>query len=304
MTDMNLKRALALAVAAAGALASAALSPAKADENLLGYVKGAETLPKGAAELYNWITVRSDKGKGHYLAVDTKTELEYGLTNSFSVSGAVKTQSIDTYGLLIDGYLPGPKNYAFNPSGVEIGGKYNFLRPAIDPVGFATYFSIDYNWLDPHSGQDKLTLSADLDFLFQKYFMDARLIWVGNLGMETTYADRTDIANLPPGFDWPTDPETEIELKAGTGLSYRFAPGWFVGSEVLYETEFETEVGQERWSVFAGPSLHYASERWWATLTWMPQLSGGGETYPGQPSGLHLIEKTKQEIRFKVGINF
>ena len=287
-------------------LTSAVLAtrPAQADENLLGYVKGAETLPEGATELYNWVTVRSDKGKGHYLAVDSKTELEYGLTNSFSVSGAVKTQSIDTYGLLIDGYLPGPKDYVFNPSGVEIGGKYNFLRPAIDPIGFATYFSVDYNWLDPHSGQDKLTLSADLDFLFQKYFLDARLIWVGNLGMETTYADRTDIANLPPGFDWPTAPEMEIELKAGTGLSYRFAPGWFIGAETLYETEFETDVGQERWSVLAGPSLHYANQDWWATFTWMPQLVGGGESYPGQPSGLHLIEKTRDEFRFKIGFNF
>ena len=287
-------------------LTSAVLAtrPAQADENLLGYVKGAETLPEGATELYNWVTVRSDKGKGHYLAVDSKTELEYGLTNSFSVSGAVKTQSIDTYGLLIDGYLPGPKNYVFNPSGIEIGGKYNFLRPAIDPIGFATYFSVDYNWLDPHSGQDKLTLSADLDFLFQKYFLDARLIWVGNLGMETTYADRADIANLPPGFDWPTDPEMEIELKAGMGLSYRFAPGWFIGAETLYETEFETDVGQERWSVLAGPSLHYANQDWWATFTWMPQLVGGGETYPGQPSGLHLIEKTREEFRFKIGFNF
>jgi hypothetical protein len=299
---VNPKKLFASAVTATGVLLSG--GAADADENLLGYVKGAETLPEGAYELYNWVTVRSDKGKGHYTAVNTKTELEYGLTNRFSVSGAFKTQSIDTYGLIVDGYLPGPKDYVLRPSGAEIGGKYNVLRPAIDPVGLATYFSIDTNWLDPHSGQDKFTLSADLDFLFQKYFLDARLIWVGNLGMETTYAARSDIANLPPGFDWPTDPEMEVELKAGMGLTYRFAPSWFIGGEVLYETEFETEVGQERWSVFAGPSLHYAERGWWATFTWMPQLVGGGETYPGQPSGLHLIEKTKEEFRLKVGFNF
>ena len=112
------------------------------------------------------------------------------------------------------------------------------------------------------------------------------------------------IANLPPEFDWPTDPEMEIELKGGLGFSYRFARGWFIGGEALYETEFETEVGQERWSIFAGPSLHYGSKSWWATLTWFPQVTGGGEAFDGQPDNLHLIEKTKQEFRLKVGLNF
>lgn len=37
---------------------------AHADENLFGYVKGAETLPEGAAELYQWVTVRDNKGQG------------------------------------------------------------------------------------------------------------------------------------------------------------------------------------------------------------------------------------------------
>lgn len=280
------------------------LGPAAADENLLGYVKGAETLPEGAWEVYQWVTVRAGKGHGDYTAVDTKTKAEYGLSNRFSLDGAIFTQSIDTSGLMIDGYLPGPKHYVLNPAGIEIGGKYNFLQPAIEPVGLSTYFSIDYSWLDPHSGQDKDKISAELQFLAQKYFLEGEMVWVGNIGMETTYADRAPIAGLPPGFDWPTDPEMEIELNLGTGLSYRFAPSWYAGGEILYQTEFETEIGQERWSIFAGPSLHYASQAWWLTFTWLPQLTGGGETYPGQPSDLHLVEKPKQEFRLKIGLNF
>jgi hypothetical protein len=88
-------------------------------------------------------------------------------------------------------------------------------------------------------------------------------------------------------------------------LSYRVAPRWFVGAEIVYDTEFETEVGQERWSVQAGPSVHYAQQKWWATLTWLPQLRGGGEMYEGQTeTDLHLIEKTETEVRLKVGFNF
>jgi len=54
-----------------------------------------------------------------------------------------------------------------------------------------------------------------------------------------------------------------------------------------------------------GPSLHYGSEKWWTTLTWFPQLSGGREKFPQQDNPhMHLIEKTKQEVRLKVGYNF
>lgn len=280
-------------------------STAFADENLLGYIKGAEPLPKGANELYAIITHRFDKGVGNYSANDYMLELEHGFSNRFSGAIALKGMGIDTRGLNIDGYLPGDKQYNFKPSGIEASAKYGFLTPALNDFGLASYVSLEYNWLDPHSGQDKNTYSTGLKLLGQKYFLDGQLVWAGNLGIETTYAKRKAITNLPTGFDWPTDPEMEIEFMAGTGASYRFTSNWSVGFEAFYETEFETEVGTERWSIQGGPSLHYGGKRWWATLTWLPQWRGGGEKFPQQNDrGLHLIEKTKQEIRFKLGYNF
>lgn len=294
----------AILFGAVSATALALCGAAQADENLFGYVRGAETLPKGAWEVYHWTTVRDDKGVGEYQAVDTDTEVEYGLSDRFTVSGAVKTLSIDTSGIVIDGYLPGPESYTLRPSAIEVSGKYNFLRPAADGFGLSGRFAMEYGWLDPHSGQDKTIVSAETDIIAQRYFMEGQVVWVGNVGLEASYDDREPIAGLPVGFDWPTDPEMEIELKLGTAVSYRFAPNWFIGAETTYETEFETEVGQERWSWFAGPSIHYGGERWWGTFTWYPQIAGGGETYPGQTEDLHLIEKTKQEFRLKLGVNF
>lgn len=293
--------AAALALTAAPAL----VTPAQADENLLGYTQGAETLPKGALEVYQWLTLRSSKGQGHYEGWDAKTEVEYGLSNRFSVSGAIKGTDITNRGLIVDGYLPREKHTGPKLSGLEMGGKYNFLAPALDDFGLAAAFDLSYSWVDPHSGEDKKTYQAELTFIGQKYFMEGRLIWVGNAALESTYADRAPIPGLDPAIDWPTDPEMEIELTFGTGLSYRFADNWFLGAEVQYQTEFETEIGQERWSVFAGPSLHYGSAKWWATVTWFPQISGGGEMYPTQTdTNLHLIEKTKNEFRLKLGFNF
>lgn len=278
---------------------------ASADENLFGYVKGAETLPRGSWELYQWFTWRTGKGAGHYEALDAKTEFEYGVTDRLSVSGDIRLQSIDSAGLLIDGYLPEDIDYGLRFLGLEGSVKYNFLSPARDDFGLSTYVSLVYDRLDPHSGQDKDTYAVEAQLLAQKYFLEGQLVWVANVGTEMAHATRAPVPNLPPGFDWTTDPEIEWEWTIGTGASYRVAPNWYLGIEAVYQTEFETEVGQERWSLFAGPSIHYGSQRWWATLTWTPQVSGGGERYAGQTeTDLHLIEKTEREFRVKFGLNF
>ncbi|MFZ3230220.1 MAG: DUF6662 family protein [Pseudobdellovibrio sp.] len=276
-----------------------------ADENLFGYLKGAETLPKESWEMYQFLTSRTDKGVGTYKALDSKTEIEYGVTDRFTSGVSFKMQSIESKDILLDAYIPKDINSGFQFSGVEASFKYNFLSPAKDDIGFSTYFSISRGWLDSHSGQKKDTTSTELEFLLQKYFLEGELILVGNFGLESTYAERYQIDGLPSGFEWPTHPEMEIGFKVGTGITYRFIPKWFFGGEVLYESEYETEVGQERFSTFAGPTIHYGSEKWWSTVTYFQQLAGGGPPYAGQENtNLHLIEKTKQEIRLKLGYNF
>lgn len=277
----------------------------QADESLFGYLKGAETLPKGALEIVQHTTKRWDKGAGDYTAYDSKTEMEYGVTDKFTAAAYLLGQSVKTQGLLVDGYIPKDADTGLKLSGLEVSGKYNFLSPAKDDIGLAGYVSAAYTTLDPHSGQKKDKYTVETWLLGQKNFFDDQLVWVANLGMEATYAKRKPIDGLPAGFDWNTNPEMEIGLLAGTGLSYRIAPKWFVGAEALYDTEYETDVGQERWSIHAGPSLHYGDRKWWFTLTWLPQLRGGGEKFPEQnDTNLHLIEKTKQEVRLKIGFNF
>lgn len=278
---------------------------ARADENLFGYVRGAETLPGDSWELYQILTSRTDKGIGVYRALDTETELEYGVSDRFSALVALKMQSIYSSDILIDAYIPKDIDSGLTPSGFEVAGKYNFLSAAKDDIGLSSFLGIDRSWLDPHSGQVKDTTSLELEFLVQKYFLEGELIGVANIGTESTYARRYHIDDLPENFEWPDYPEMEIEAKAGLGLSYRFIPNWFVGGEGIYESEQETEVGEERWSIFAGPNLHFGARSWWGTLTWFPQVVGGGPPYEDQENiKLHLIEKTKQEVRVKIGYNF
>ncbi len=286
------------------ALATLLAFPVHADENLFGYIKGSEVLPSGAWEFYQVVTQRSDKSVGDYTAYNTESELEYGVSDKFTLRGEIKGQSIDASGLIIDGYMPGDEQYGLKFQGGEISGKYNFLSPALDDFGLSMSAGLDYLVLDPHSGRDKDTISIDLEVQLQKYFLEGQLIWAANFGTEGTRATRKPIDDLPEDYEWPTEMEVEIEFWAGTALSYRFVPNWFIGLETLYETEYETEVAMERNSVFAGPSLHYGGKDYWFTLTYFDQLRGGGETFEGQKDGLHLIEKTEQEVRLKIGFNF
>ena len=280
---------------------------ARADESLFGYLQGAETLPKGATEVIQHLTKRWDKGQGEYTAYDSKTEFEYGFTDRFTGAVYLLAQSVNTAGLQIDGYIPADIDSGMKYSGIEISAKYNFLSPVKDDFGLAVYASGLSTRLDPHSGQSKNKYTVETWLLAQKNFLDDQLVWVVNVGLESTYAVRHPVDGMTLTQEqWPTTPEMEIATLIGTGISYRVAANWFIGVEALYDAEYETEVGQERWSIQAGPNVHYGVKDWWFTATWLPQLNGGGfENYPGQTdTNLHLIEKTKQEFRLKFGLNF
>ncbi len=295
----------ALGVLGIVVLASTVFSSAAfAGESLFGKLKLAEGLPKGAIEFYQTFNQRQDKSVGHYTALNTSTEIEYGVTDKFTIGGGLNGQALHTSGLLVDAYIPGDHNSAWALSGAEVDLLYNFLSPAKEVMGLSGYFGVNYATLDPHSGRAKNSFSTEFGMIVQKYFMEGQLVWAGNLGMESTIANRKAIPDLPAGFEWPTFPEVEFELITGTGLSDRIAPNWYVGGEFIYEEEHETEVGSERHSMFFGPSIHYGSQNWWVTVTYLTQLYGGGERFDGQESGLHLIEKTKNEFKVSVGCNF
>lgn len=76
----------------AGVFAPPLSDRAEADENLFGYISGAETLPEGASEIYFWTTHRWDKGQGTYSAYDFQLEYEYGVTSRFTTSLALLGQ--------------------------------------------------------------------------------------------------------------------------------------------------------------------------------------------------------------------
>ena len=271
------------------------LATAQADENLFGYTYGAETLPQGASEAYMWLTHRSNKGQGSYTADDLKFEVEHGFTDRAQGSVYLNFEHHNIAGSapIENGEPEYPDRNSTRFSGVQASFKYNLLSPFKDPIGLAIYIEPGYSRVHKVSGRPQNEKSLEFKLIAQKNFLDDQLVWAFNLTPELEWRRYTDV---------PVS-ERELELEATTGISYRFAPKWFAGLEGRYHSEYTNMTYREHWALFAGPTLHYGDEKWWATLTWLPQIKGW-PTDPARSSTLHLDEHERNEIRLKIGYNF
>ncbi|HEY8931853.1 MAG TPA: DUF6662 family protein [Rariglobus sp.] len=258
-----------------------------ADENYFGYTYGSDTLPKGKSEIYQWITSRTGKADGSYAALDLQTEIEHGFTDR--LQGSIYINAISHDITNVPGFTD--RNAAgFN--GLQGSLKYNLRSVDRGGWGVAVYLEPGYKKFSASSGERTDTFFLEPKLILQRNFLDDTLIWATNLGAEferehNLFAD-----------EW----ESELELEASTGLSYRFAPGWFAGVEAVFTSAFERmhldELGE--YGVFAGPTLHYAAPRWWATLTVLPQVTG----WPENKGSRNLDNYEALQVRLKVGYNF
>lgn len=118
-------------------------------------------------------------------------------------------------------------------------------------------------------------LKLNTKLVLQKNFLDDRLVWLGNIGLESTYARRQPLDSLPAGFEWNTTRRWSSSRPWPPVFRTASRPTGTSAAELQYQAEFETGVNRERWSLFAGPTLHYGGRKWWATLTGFPQIRGG-----------------------------
>jgi len=278
-----LARLVQLALAAL--LLAFAAPRAAADENLLGYAYGSETLPRGHWELYQWITHRTGKESGTYRATDYYTELEYGLTDRLQASLYLTAAhyKIRNVPELDDRDLTGF-------SGARLAFKYALTSPYKDGYGLALYVEPEFESIHKVPGDRIREYALETKLIFQKNFLGDTLFYIANLTVEPEIAHEHGEVNH------------ELALEFSHGISYRVAPGWFVGLENRWHTEYEP-ISLSHWTHYAGflgPTLHYGAKSWWATLTWLPQVTG----WPATRHGLTLDEHEKNEFRLKVGFNF
>ena len=122
---------------------AASLAFSRADERRFTYVYEPEVLPKGAFEFEQWVTLRTQRTKGggvqqgNFNQWEIREELEYGVTDRYSVS------------LYLNGQAKSYKDFSAAPvastsktefTGVSLENRYQLLNPAQHPVGLTLYF--------------------------------------------------------------------------------------------------------------------------------------------------------------------
>jgi opacity protein-like surface antigen len=275
-----------------GFVLAAGLQQAGADEQLFGFVRGAETLPQGKSELYQFVTMRTGKAEGSYYGFDFETEVEHGFTDKFQASLSLENRYLDNHGVNGDRDALDDKGQ-YRLGGVTAAAKYRVLSTFEDPIGLALRLESGYLFNDEVDGlaENEFYVAPEMDL--QKDFRDDTLITAAWLGAELAWGKR------------PAEQYTrELAWQGGTGVAYRFAPNWFVGVEANARAEYPMfDLNNfEHVVIYAGPSVHYSAQRWWATLTCVYQVWGNGIGEPAD--GRTYAEETNMQIRLKVGFNF
>lgn len=278
------------------AIATFVATPALADENIFGFAHGSETLPQGHVDLYQYATLREGKPEGKYHGYDFETEAEYGITDRLQAGLSVEQHHFKNTGVNgANDALDDQNRYAFGSVNATV--KYNLKSP-FKENDFGLAFRSENGWspFDEVAGAPQDMVYTNNSLIFQKNFLDDTLVTVFNIGYELAWGKR------------PAEEYTrESAIDQAAGVSYRFISNWSFGLEETYRAEypmFQLGVplnGLEHAVMYVGPTLHYGSQRFWATASWVHQVwasdptEGGNQTY---------AEETKNKFRFKIGFNF
>lgn len=255
----------------------------RADERRFTYTYEPEVLPKGAMEFEQWVTLRTQRTKngavqqGNYNQWEIREELEYGVTDRYSVS------------LYLNGLSQNYKDVGAAPpdnvsrtrfNGVSMENRYMLVNPANNPVGLTLYF-------EPRFSGDQ----AELE---QKIIIGQR------------HGDWKWAFNIGHAIEWKNDlHDKEGELEVTFGISRDLGKHWSLGLELRDNNELPEYRRWENTALFLGPVVNYRQEKWWATLTVLPQIYG--RSFLGNPDNnrtLDLAGHERLNLRLIVGIDF
>lgn len=250
-----------------GSLFTAILATAGfADERHFTYSYEADSiLPKGHWEFEQWVTLKEGKDEGKFHRWDFREEIEYGLTDRLTT--ALYLNFRDTAR-----DLEGDENdsESFEFKGVSSEWKYMLFSPHLYPIGVLLYFEPTYD------GEE---LELEEKLILEHIFAERWIL----------------VANIVGEEEWEfEEEETKAEgvLEFDFGVSYLLNEHWSIGVEARNHREYPEFEEEEHSAWFVGPNIHYGTEKWWATLTVLPQVTDV------------LDEHEEVEVRFIGGIFF
>jgi hypothetical protein len=254
------------------------VASASATERLFTYTYEPETLPQGAWEYEQQVTLRAGRnkfvGEDDYNKWELRHEIEYGATDNYSVSLYVN-ESVENF------RDPAARNHSdFRFDGISIENRYMLWNPADHAVGLTLYVEPRYSGVQ-----------AELE---EKIILGQRL------------GDWKWAFNLTHATEWDNHfHSTEGEVEASFGITRKLGGHWYAGVEARDHNEFPDYNLWENTAFYLGPVVTYQRERWWATLTVMPQVVGAN--FSENADGNHSLELEGHErwnVRLIFGISF
>ncbi len=246
------------------------------------YTYEPETMLKGATEFEQWVTLRTqrsaDVGQENYNRWELREELEYGVTDNYTVAFYVNLMQATNYKDPATGDTVSETEF----NGVSLENRYMLLNPAEHAVGLTLYFEPSY------SGEEA---EIEEKIIIGQRWGDWK--WALNLGNETEW-------ELNEG-------KYEGIFEVDFGLTRHLNPRWSVGFEFRNHNVIPEYKEWEFTAFFLGPVVTYSAEKWWATLTVLPQVWGkntSGGPDPDGVSGLELEGHERVNARLIFGIGF
>lgn len=229
-------------------------------------------LPPGAKELELSEAVKVGKDQA-YLGLEHRFELEMGVVRNLQTSIYVNLTSE-----LLDN---APAKDSTESWSVSNEWKLKLLDAVADPVGLGLYGEIT-------AGYREIELEA-------KLLLDKR--------MGPFHA----VFNLVGEHEWEMTtgaPNRDDTLEGTAGLVYFFNRQISAGVESVGHSIFSSDAGYEGTAFYLGPTVTWASERFWVTASFSPQIAGiqADETPPGV-SGLELSNHTRFDGRLLMGFS-
>ncbi len=238
---------------------------ADAGERQFGYTYEPRALAPGNVELEQWITPRLGKAGGVFARTDLRTELEVGVVEDLQTAIYLNLKNVraafarparlGSAPFLEQGGEQRFEHLEFE--GISNEWLYKVSDPVADPVGFALYIEWGTNG--------------------QEFELEEKLIVAKTAGPFTL------AANLFVEHEWRAkSDESPHEGTFGATLGAAFkVPDTGLGLGLEYRTlhVLDRHRDYDHSAMSLGPVVHYASKRWWATLTFLPQLASQTPSY-------------------------
>ncbi len=283
--DLRRSSPIGSSLITAAAFSSAALcllagpSPAQASDRHFNYSYESAVLNPGSVELEPSTTWRAGR-EAYFSRFDQRLEFEFGVAKNLQSSlywnFEAITQDVDIPDATGMGTVRARQaELAF--AGVSSEWKYKLSDPVADALGTALYGEVSI-------GPNEMELEA-------KFILDKRQ---GNLLFAV---------NPVAEFEWDmagTKTEKELKLGVSAGVGYFLSENVFLGGELVQTNQFE-EGEFEHSRLNAGPSVSAASDRYWVSLSVLPQLVAFKGASPG--SRLDLSDGEYVQTRVLMGFD-